>query len=303
MPLPNAKPAAAAAKPDAGDVEQLEQQGLDGESNEDETSDENPDPAGRSSDDIAAESLAAKRGWVPKEEFKGKPSEWVDAETFNKRGDNFNKVLQKRVNSLENELKEFKGTAEAFKKFHRESMEGKQRELDTALRSLRAQQREAVRDGDDDAADQLDARIDVLKDEKAAVAKSLAEPPKQQPAEEVKTPEMKEWEADNPWFVDDLKLQAYAVNLAQELVRNGEKSRGREFLDKVTAQMKEDFPTKFGNPKRLRPGAAESGSPADGAKHGRTAKDLPEEDRKLMKQFVDEGWTTEKKFLAEYRWD
>lgn len=259
------------------------------------------------STDAATEALARRRGWLPKEEFTGDESKWVDANTFVERGDNFTKNLKSELKQVRAELAAFKGTAEAFKAFHKEAMEGKQRELDAALKQLKTQHREAIRDGDDNAADALEGRMDVLNTERAKIKKELENPPAAPSAQAAagKTPELAAWieEGDNHWFETDIPMQKYALALAEELVKNGETLRGRAFLDKVAEQVRADFPHKFKNPNRARAGAAESGSGAVKTKPGRTAADLPEEDRALMKQFIKEGWTTEEKFLKDYRWD
>lgn len=254
----------------------------------------------QSAGDAAAVAEASAKGWVPKDQYTGDPAKWVDAATFVERGNNFNANLKKKVSSLEAQLASFKGTAEAFKKFHAEAMAGKQKELDSALTQLKREHREAIREGDDDAADALEGRMEVLRQEKITAAAEVVEAP----AENAQTPELKAWVEDgNEWFESDKKLQTYALGVAQELVTNGEKLRGRAFLDKVTEIMREEFPAKFSNPNRRRAGMSEAGGKAAIGIPGRTERDLPAADRQLMRDFVSAGWTTKEKFLAEYRWN
>jgi hypothetical protein len=261
--------------------------------------------------EAASEALARRRGWVPKEEFEGDATKWVDADTFIERGNNFNSTLKKELAAVKAELANFKGTAEAFKKFHAEAMKGKQSELDTALKQLKSQHREAIRDGDDDAADALEGRMDVLRKDKADLQKELDNPtiePKGAPDLKTATPEAVEtlqaWVKDgNEWFENDLPMQAYALKIAEQLAANGETLRGRSFMEKVGKQVRADFPHKFSNPNRQREGSTESGQQSVKTGPARTAKDLPEEDRKLMKEFISAGWVTEEKFLKDYRWE
>lgn len=256
-----------------------------------------------------AEALARRRGWVPKEEFTGDVSKWVDADTFVERGNNFSANLQKELKAVKAELAKFQGTAEAFKKYHADAMKGKQQELDTALKQLKSQHREAIRDGDDDAADALEGRMEVIRKDKEAIQKELENPPEAPTAKNPSEPppeaakNLREWVADgNEWFDNDMPMQKYALAIAEELAAKGETLRGRPFLDKVAGRVRADFPHKFKNPNRAREGAAESGSQSIKTGPGRTAKDLPEEDRKLMKEFIAAGWITEEKFLKDYRW-
>lgn len=258
-----------------------------------------------------SEALARRRGWVPKEEFEGDESKWVDAETFVERGNNFNSTLKKELAAVKAELANFKGTAEAFKKFHAEALKGKQAELDNALKQIKSQHREAIRDGDDDAADALEGRMEVLRKDKADLQKEIDTPtiepkgapdPKDAPPDAVKN--LQEWVADgNEWFEKDLPMQAYALKIAEQLQANGETLRGKPFLEKVAKQVRADFPHKFNNPNRQREGSTESGQQSVKTGPGRTAKDLPEEDRNLMKEFVKAGWVTEESFLKNYRWE
>lgn len=248
--------------------------------------------------DDPASREASRKGWVTQDKFTGDPADWVDAATFLDRGEKIASNLRKRLDNTEAQLARFKKTADQFQKFHEESMARKDAELGEAIQQLRLQRSEAIRNGDDDDALQLEDRIDVLKDErKAAKAAAVA------PAEEAPqvSPEIQAWVEDgNSWFTSDLRLQQYAVSLSNELIAKGETLRGRPFLDKITSIMKEDFPAKFGNPLRGRAGSVEGGAAAGSSVGGKSAKDLPQVDRELMQSFVKEGWTTEAKFLKDY---
>lgn len=241
---------------------------------------------------------ASVQGWVPKDKYTGDPAKWVDAATFVERGRNFTKNLKSELETVKARLAALDKNSKAFKEFHDRSMASQKAELDSALAQLKREHREAIRDGDDDAADALEGRMEVLNTEKSKLTAPVVE------EENTVDPAMEAWIADgNDWFTKDSKLQTYATAVAQDLLKKGETARGRAFLDKVTEIVKEDFPTKFSNPNRQRSSSAEGGSPAAGKQvGGKTEKDLPEADRALMNQFVAEGWTTKEKFLKEYRW-
>lgn len=249
---------------------------------------------------IATEREASRKGWVPKDQFKGHPKDWIDAATFIDRGNNIASNLQRKVAALESKIAAQDALGAQFKEFHEKAIKAKDAEVAQAIADMRKQHKEAIRDGDDDAAIALEDRIEVLRDEQKA-AKAEAE----KPVEQKMAPEMEEWIADgNDWFATDTKMQAYAVTLGQELMSNGEKARGREFLDKVTEMMRETFPGKFGNPRRNAPGSAESSSrsTSNAGTPGRTARDLPAADRQQMNEFIKAGWITQDQFLADYRW-
>jgi hypothetical protein len=256
----------------------------------------------------AAEDQATRQGWMPKDQYKGDPKKWVDAKTFVERGERFVTNLQQEVAALRKELQDFQGTKAAFIKFHEESMEKKATELTEAISTLRIQRSEAQRDGDDEVVIQIEDRIELLKDQQ----KELKAPIKQEAAPtapaklDMDNPVLNEWITDgNEWFRDEPKLRDYSIAVGEHLMKEGETARGRAFLDKVTAVMQRDFPRRFkstGSSFGL--GNATSGSGNVGGRSasvsGKTVRDLPEEDRALMKQFIKEGWTTEEKFLASY---
>lgn len=254
------------------------------------------------------EAQASRQGWVPREQYKKDPKQWVDAKTFVERGERFVSNLQGEVAALRKELADFQGTKAAFVKFHEETIAKKDEELKATIAELRVQRSQAQREGEDETVIQIEDRIELLKEQQ----KELKAPVKQEAAPAAKpagpdmdNPVLNEWIEDgHQWFKDEPKLRDYAVAVGDQLISNGETVRGRAFLDKVDEIMKRDFPRRFkaqGNGSAMAGAASGSGNNgARGAGAGKTAKDLPEVDRDLMKQFIKEGWTTEEKFLASY---
>lgn len=257
---------------------------------------------------LAAEREASARGWVPKDQYKGDPNKWVDAATFNDRGKRFNSNLQRELEAVKRELQQFKGTAAAFAKHQAEIIEQKDRDLADAIKALKVQRSQASREGEDELAVELDDRIDALKQQRGELKKVETQP--QQPPSGVPDPAndpvLLEWIEDgNSWFQDDPKLAKYAVALGEEMLRGGETSRGRPFLDKVRAAMEQDFPRKFRKaeeaaPRTPREPVAAGDRNGGSRSSGYSERDLPAEDLALMKQGIAEGWTTKEKFLNGY---
>jgi hypothetical protein len=255
-----------------------------------------------------AESEAGARGWVPKNQYKGDPNKWVDAVTFLARGQRYSSNLQREVEQLKKQLADFEGTKKAFVKFHEESMAKKDQEIKEAISALRVQRSQATREGDDDLAIQLEDRIELLREQQkevkaipatAPIADNLA-------PEEVANPILQEWIEDgNSWFKDDPKLRDFSVKLTEEMLRTGEPLRGRRLLDKVSERMKEEFPRRFRTAATTttNKNLVESGSPGTGGStpgSGRSERELPAEDRAIMKQLIAGGFTTKEKFLQSY---
>lgn len=250
----------------------------------------------------ASESEAGRKGWVPKHLYKGDPKKWVDAGTFLDRGERFNKNLQREVESLKSELASFKGTAAKFQKFHEETVERKNGEIKEAISALRVQRAQALSDGDAQLSVELEDRIDLLKDQQKEVKEiETAAPPPPDPKDNVV---LQEWIEDgNPWFQDEPKMRDYALELGTQMRKAGDTRQGRVFLDSVTEQMQKDFPRYF-RQKTGRQGASavDNGDAGGGAGSARShsARDLPSEDRALMREFIKQGVTTEEKFLKSY---
>jgi len=261
------------------------------------------------------EKQARAQGWRPESEFKGKGNgKWVDAATFVQRGSEYKKKLERDVEVVKSELAEQKKTNAQLAKFYKEALDRKEAELTEAIRKARLDHKEAIRNGEDDDALTLEDRIETLKEEKAQLKKE-PEPVAKKEGED--TPEaaaakaaaeqqvLEDWIADgNEWFRDDHKLRAYAMAIGQEMRVAGDKSKDKAFLDRIRVQIEEEMPEKFakGNPLRKKPGSVESGGAGVQQKQGKTARDLPKQDRALMEKFVKDGLMTEDQFLKEYNW-
>lgn len=258
----------------------------------------------------AAETTASRQGWVPRESYKGDPKKWVDAKTFVERGERFVGNLQGEVAALRAKLESFEGTKAAFVKFSEESLAKKDVELKEAIAELRIQRSQAQSDGEHGEVVQIEDRIELLNEQRTALKAPVEAPAPVATAKvvDMQNPVMLEWIDDgNQWFNDEPKLRDYAVAIGDALISNGETARGRAFLDKVSAQMKADFPRRFksagsaADTLGTATGATNNGSGSSSrAASGKTERDLPPEDFQLMKQFIKEGYTTKEKFLASY---
>lgn len=259
---------------------------------------------------------ASRRGWQPKHKYKGPEGGWKDAATFLADGAKYNSRLQDELAQVKRELSEFKGTAKQFADFQQRQIEARDSQIGDLVRDLKRQQREAIRNGDDDAADAIDDRIGILQDEHQKVksdlekAKPNADPQAGNRPSVVdengntSDPTVTAWIEDgNKWFRESRPMREYAFALANELMANGETKRGRPFLDLMTEKMKEAFPLRFKesdtDPTR-RGNMTESGGGGGSGGQRYTVNDLPEADRELMKVGIRQGWTTESQFVKNY---
>lgn len=271
-----------------------------------------------SPDEVAAIAEATRKGWVPKADFTGDEKRWVDAKTFLERGERFNKNLQREVQQLKEQLASFEGTKQQFIKFHEQTLAAKQSELDTAISALRVQKSQATAEHEHEQAVALEDRIDLLREQKKDLTKEAAalksddlDKPAAGTDEDLEArgaarmaqnAAVQEWVDDgNSWFKDDPKLRAYAVSVTEEMLKEGEKSRGRKLLDLVAERVKTDFPRSF-KPDTQPRNNVESGTGRGGKQPagGKSERDLPAVDRQIMNDLIKGGYTTKEKYLESY---
>lgn len=246
---------------------------------------------------------ARRKGWVPKEEYKGDPSKWVDATTFVERGERFVKNLQHEIADLRKQVSSFEDTKKSVKKFYEERIAQRDTELKEAITNLRMQHSQAIREGDDELAITAEDSLEKLKKQREELQEELKSQQKQDrnPGPTENDPVLLEWIEDgNQWFKDNPQLQSYAVKLGEQMIAGGETARGRIFLNKLSEAMKREFPRRFRQSQSPSSQAVEGNSPGTGHASGKSERDLPESDKKLMEQFVSEGWMTKEAFLQSY---
>lgn len=244
------------------------------------------------------ETEAKAEGWVPKADFKGDASKWVDAETFVKRGEEIlpivnakNRKLSEQVESLMKEVSELKTGNAQFREFHDKALAREQRDKAQLIEQLEAIRKKAVTDSDGEAFAKADRQLQDLRKE-----------PEQKNGE--LSPVQKGWLADNPWYESDEELQAIADGLSGVLAKRRPDLIGkRAFLDELTNMVKKQVPDKFENPNRQRT-TVEDTQQRGKQGNGRTYDDLPSDAKSACDRFVRTipGFTKEK-YLASYEWD
>jgi hypothetical protein len=232
----------------------------------------------------AVEQKAAEQGWVPQEEWEGDPEQWRPAKEFLDRGELF-----KKIEDQNRTIKEFKKALEDLKGHHAKTRDVEYRR---ALETLKAQKVQAIEDGDAQSVVKIDDQIDLVKEEQRKLATQAYEP-----AVPELNPEFVEWVDRNKWYERDENMKIFADALGQKLAAAG--NSPRSVLAEVERQIREEFPHKFKNPNRDKPGAVE-GSVSKGGKSGSTIQ-LTDEERRVMQRFVRTGVMTEKAYIEELK--
>ncbi len=270
---------------ESNNEENLQTQGDSDTDGETDTSDtNNPEPPAE--DDSQAEEdsaepeisdeerVARAQGWRPKEEWKGKDGDWVDASEFNRRSPLFEKIgaQNKSIKNLTRKLEALIA--------HNASVEKKTREK--VIAELEAKRKEAVSFGDTEAFDEAEKK---LEEAKAAPTIEVEEEPQDTQPEDTQ-PEVPTCVSDfaerhSAWFDKDEAMTNFAVWNVQNLTNKGMP------LEQAVAEAEQivmkTYPHKFkpAKPaKQRKPSAVMSGnSDAPGNVRTKSLSDLSPEQR------------------------
>jgi len=259
---------------------------------------------------------AESQGWVPKERFRGNESDWVDADTFVKRGREILPILRKNnenlikdLNSTKEQLKEFREAAEEFKKFQRDAYERKAQDYEKRILEIKESRAQAISDGDGQKVNALDDALDVAKDElkeaKQAV-KDADKAPIETPASTEIDPGLQVWLDRNTWFGQDKRMTGIVNGIGESLRLEFPLLKGQAFLEKLDEVLAEEFPGKFGAEKKSPSSRVESGSGRASRGSGSNAQsydNLPSEAKAACDRFVKQKLMTREQYVADFDWN
>lgn len=224
---------------------------------------------------------AKMMGHIPKEEFRGDPSKWVDAKKYVERADNLMPILKSQLGKYEGEIANLRATVESQKKTTEKLLKMgetvQQRAYEQAKRELTKEQAQAVADGDVTKWQQLEDRKESL--------------PKPEPVvvEEV-NPVFNQWHTGNEWYLKDEDMTDFANIHAQKLTKQNPTLSYDQVLQRVEEKIKQTFPQKFENPARSQPSVVDGSATREiVTKKGNTYNDLPADAKEMCNQNVKQG--------------
>ncbi len=261
---------------------------------------------------VEVEKNARHFGWVSKEEFRGNEADWVDAETFEKRGKEINPILRANNDRLKKELEvtrqkhdseiaELKAATEEFKTFQKESFERKQKQLQDELLSLKDQRKEAIREGDADLVVELEDRIEEVKDARSVQQEPVATPKVQEPV--TLDPSLSDWIDGNKWFGNDIEATEVVNGLGASIRRQFPGLKGKEFLDKLDERIESVLPQLRGNPNQERASVDSSTTRGSSTTKKKSYDNLPSDAKAACDKFVKQGlFKTKQEYVDSYDW-
>lgn len=243
---------------------------------------------------------AKQHGWTPKEEFKGDPTRWVDAETFVKRADEVMPLLRKKTEMQDREIADLKKQIKKANEFFSKSEE---RAYQRALADLKAQQRDAVAAGDTAAFDDIDKQIADLK--------------KDLPEGEVTQEEALEafhgWREANAWYdkgnlanasETEIEARIYADRMMEKHVAKTKDMKPEAYFAMIGEMVLEKYPTLTQKTPRQKP-ASDVAPPTGGrgGRGGKTFADLPAEAQRQCDKWVKSGLLkSREQYVKDYDW-
>ena len=258
---------------------------------------------------------AESQGWVPKERYRGNEADWVDAETFVKRGREILPILRKNnenlvkdLNATKEQLKDFREAAEEFKKFQRESYERKANEYERRIQEIKESRAQAISDGDGQKVSALDDALDEakedLKEAKQAVKDVISVP--EEPTTVAVDPNLQSWLNKNSWFGEDRRMTSIANGLGEGLRLEFPGLKGQAFLEKLDEALAEEFPNRFGGKSKspsINRVESGSGRQSRSSSNAQSYENLPPEAKAACDRFVKQKLMTREQYVEDFDWN
>ena len=166
--------------------------------------------------------------------------------------------------------------------------------VDASIARLKQARKDALAEGDMDAFEAAEDRIDELKQEKF---KLQSKPKVAAPATQQFPPEFLEFKAKNKWFGTDVVMSEVAKGIASALQITNKTLTPKQVLDQTAAEIRKRFPEKF----KLSPNKDKTGSGSNRvASSGKTFEDLPPDAKRACREFVADKVMTKAEYIKNY---
>ncbi len=229
------------------------------------------------------EAEARDMGWTPEAEWKGdkKPVKFLSAEEYVERGETLIPILNKRLKEKDAEF------AERLKKIeslNSKTVERLQKQFEKDLAEAQAAKKAAVKAGNVEEVERLDAEIDELKADAPKADKKLTGAALEKHNQKVQ----EDWTGAHDWWGVDEDMTAWAIGKSQAFAAKDPDISIEDNLSKLDEALKKKYPEKFGGEVATKPSAnghalVDSGGDFPGGKGSDPLKGLPSEARAQAK--------------------
>lgn len=228
---------------------------------------------------------AKNLGWHDPEDdnYRGDPDKALGAKEFVEKGERDLPLLRANIRKLQNQAEENKTSREEFKTY----MEGEtKRQLKQQEAEFERRQREATREGDLEAYDQITK-------EKAAAAAAVPKPaPTTNNVEAM-------FKSRNDWYGDNIEKTLYAQEVSKIVLAQGGDQSQEEVFTKIEDAVNKKFARSMS--RNVAPQAVEGGRkrPASGGT-SKTYAAMPQEDRAICDRMVKNYKVNRDKIVEKY---
>lgn len=231
------------------------------------------------------EAEAHLQGWRPREEFKGDPDKFVDAESYLKRGDEVLPLLKKQVGHLKQEIDQLKRENKKIRRLEQSA-------YSTARADIIAEMEAAVETGDLGGFRKLREKMDTLESEAGPASETHGEDPAEQ---------FDSFREANAWYdkanlasasETEVEARMFADRLADRLTRQGVQKdlAPSDFFARIARETEERFPLLKAKAARQKPTEAVAAPTGRSGQRGaKTGANLPQEAKDTVKRYMRQG--------------
>jgi DNA-binding transcriptional MerR regulator len=239
------------------------------------------------------ETEARQQGWVGKEDFKGDPEKWTDAQSFVEKGEKIAGIANKRARELKDLLDQTRETNRQASEHFKKTLERERKEHESEIKRLTEVRKKAITDGDGDTFTRADERLNELR----------KDTPTEVDPEKAKYDRLAtQWASDNDWYGQNGKLTGYADGIAERVANEG--YSGKAYFTELTRRVKEEFPEEFKNPNRGKANGVESGGEKGSNSKAKSYENLPADAKKACDKFVRDIPNYKREdYLNTYEWE
>jgi hypothetical protein len=252
---------------------------------------------------VEIEERAKQMGWTEKEDFRGNPDNWVDADTFVSRAETSLPIAKGTIKRLESEVGDLKKTLGEFSEFYKGA---EKRAYDKAIKDLQSKEIEAVEEGDTEKFKKVrNEYADLIQSHPMAAMPQGAIKSPASPADNQEV--INTWIEANPWYTEDFEMHEYANKMDKFIGMKKSNRTPEEHMAAVLASVKEKFPDHFGNgaSKRSAPSIVEGGESlaSTGNAGRRSYSNLPSWAKEQCDRFTKDKLMTREQYCKDYSWD
>jgi len=239
----------------------------------------------------ATEAEALEQGWMPEDDWVAAgrdPDEWRNAREFVDRG--------KLLNELHNVKRQLRQNTEATDVLRAHHNKVYESAYQNAVRQLRAERRDALRDEDFEKADAIEERIEELKEQRQS-EKQKETVQRAQPTNEA----FVTWKARNQWYEKDQDLKEAADAFGIVYASKNPNATPDEVFKHVEKRVKDTFTAKFGGDRFTAPSPVASVSQRNRPANKSQSVTLTDDERKAMETLVKRGHMTEEEYMKDIK--